>query len=103
MTYYKLETPEASYTFVPVPTNPDGVHVYAAEREELEILISSLELAGVAEGRYFEDLSVEEDFTAEIRGKNGYPLTNFVEMTWADLALFTSFELLNFAPGVKIG
>jgi hypothetical protein len=103
MTYYKFTTPEADYTFVPVPTNQDGVHVYAAEREELDILISSLELAGVAEGRYFEDLSVEEDFTAEVRGKNGYPLTNFVEMTWSDLALFTQFEILNFAPGVKVG
>lgn len=95
-THYKYSTHEADYTFVANPDNNDAVFVYASERSEIDMFIDSLELAGVADGRYFEDLEAEEDFTAEIRGKNGYPLTQFVEVNRIDLALFFQSEALHF-------
>lgn len=67
--------------------NPDAIIVRSSE-SNLEMLFSSLELAGVEEGRFFEDYEItpssDIDFEFEI------------ELTKADFCLFFNFEVLNY-------
>jgi hypothetical protein len=88
---YEFSTPEATYEFAVNPQNTDNVFVYAQYKEDLETVIDSLELAGVQEGRYFEDLLIEE---TELPEAEQY--IYFIEITRVDLALYLQFEVLNF-------
>lgn len=84
---YVLETSEGVYTYAPNPENPDNIIVRSTERL-MDILLSSLELAGVEDGRYFEDYEI---FQTE---EDSYEF--FLELTKVDFCLFFNFEVLNY-------
>jgi hypothetical protein len=88
---YEFSTPEANYEFAVNPNNTDNVFVYAQHKEDLETVLNSLELAGVQEGRYFEDLLIEDTENPPTAQR-----IHFIEITRADLALYLQFEVLNY-------
>lgn len=88
---YEFTTPEATYAFSVNPKNPNAVFVFAQHKQDLETVIDCLELSGVQDGRYFEDLTIEETVEPEAA-----QYIYFVEITRADLALYLQFEVLNF-------
>lgn len=84
---YSLETSEGIYMYSAHEENPDAL-VVRSTQSNLETLLSSLELAGVEEGRYFEDYEITptEDLDFEFQ----------IELTKADFCLFFNFEILNY-------
>jgi hypothetical protein len=88
---YTFSTPEATYLLSANPDNPDNVFIHAHRKEDLETVLDSLELAGVQDGRYFEDLEIEEEDQPD---PEYYPY--FIEVTRVDLVLFMQFEVLNY-------
>jgi hypothetical protein len=104
MTYnYTFQTPERGYDFVPVAK--DLVRVQSEDKESLEELLNTLELAGIAERgdketreqvmEHFQELEIEE-------GSNDYDTFYFVEMPKADLALYLQFEILNYMGAASV-
>lgn len=89
---YTFGTPEASYVLDANPLNPDNVFIRASHKADLETVIDSLEIAGVADGRYFEDLEIE--ISSENEEEESY--SYFLEISRTDLALFLQFEVLNY-------
>lgn len=85
---YSFETTEGVYQYSVSTTNPDNIIVTAPDRL-LIILLGSLELAGVEEGRFFEDYEIQEPF--DVDDEDG-----FLELTKADFCLFLNFEVLNY-------
>lgn len=88
---YTFGTPEFSYTFVPDLTVPNLVAVQSTNREALEIFIDTLALDNMADDDLHDKLVIEEDMTAD------EPFY-YVEITTSTLALFLSFEVLNYLP-----
>ena len=88
-TTYTFETPFHGFDFVPDPNSPDNVQIRAEFRDSLEEFLATLELAGVADDRNFEDLEIEE-------GSNSYDEFFFLDITKSDLALYLQFEVLNY-------
>jgi len=86
---YKFSTPDHDFVLVPDLTVPNLVAVQSEHREAVEEFLETLELAGVAEGESFENLTIEEDLTGQV------PFF-FTEVTTSTLALYTSFEFLNY-------
>jgi hypothetical protein len=96
MTNYEFQTPESLYVLIQHPTLSDSVYIKAAHSSDLETVKDNLELAGVQEGRYFEDLEIQEDSRSQTVDANGNRCAFFIELTKTDLALFLQFEVLNF-------
>jgi len=95
-TNYQLQTPESLYVLIQHPTLSESVNVYAANRSDLETLLDNLELAGVAEGRFHEDLEIVEDSLTDVVDNHGNQVPFLLELTKADLSLATTFEFMNF-------
>jgi len=86
---YTFQTPDHSYDFVPDPLDPESVIVKSEYKDSIEEFIGTLELAGVADGRDFSDITIRE-------GDNGWDVYPYIQIHKADLALFLQFEVLNY-------
>lgn len=86
---YKFSTPEHDYRIVPDPTLPNYLTVESVDREALEELLETLELAGVTEGESFDNLEIGEDM---YRSDPVY----YVDMSTSTYALYLQFEFLNY-------
>jgi hypothetical protein len=86
---YKFSTPEHDYVIVPDPTLPNWLTVESVDREALEELLSTLELAGVAEGETFPNLQIGEDM---YRSDPVY----YIDMSTSTFSLYLTFEMLNY-------
>lgn len=95
-TTYHYGTPEHDYVIEPDLTVPNLVTVQSTDREAIEEALDTIALAGVAEGENFDHLTIEEDMTAQ------EPFF-YVELSTATLALWWSFEALNFIGVAPIG
>ncbi len=89
MNTYKFSTPDHDYIIEPDLTVPKLVEVSSEHREAIEELLESIHLAGVAEGEDFSHLTIEEDMISP------YP-SFYVELSTSTLALWWSFEAVNF-------
>lgn len=92
---YVFQTPDHGYDFVPDLLAPDNVLVKSEFRDSLEELLETLQLAGVAEGKNFEDITIEEDFT-------DYGTQYYIEIDKGTLALYLQFEILNYFGGPSL-
>jgi len=92
---YNFGTPEHNYVIEPDPTVHNLVTVQSPDREAIEEVLDTIALAGVAEGENFDHLTIEEDMTAQ------EPYF-YVEISTATLALWWSFEALNFIGAVPV-
>lgn len=88
---YTFETSEGVYVYSAHFENPDAI-VVQSTRAALETMLSSLEMAGVEEGRYFEDYEIMPPELIHDHSDEEYSL----ELTKADLCLFLNFEVLNY-------
>jgi hypothetical protein len=95
-TNYTFQTPESLYVLIQHPTLSESVNIHAAHSSDLETVKDNLELAGRAEGRFLDDLEIQEDQLTDVVDNHGNQATFFLELTKADLALFLQFEVLNF-------
>lgn len=86
---YTYGTPEHSYVIEPDLTVPNLVTVQSRDREAIEEALDTIALAGVAEGENFDHITIEEDQTDQ----DPY---FYIEISTATLALWWSFESLNF-------
>ena len=96
MMNYTFSTPESSYVFVQHPTVSENVFVFAHRPSDLETVLDSLELSGMADDNRLEDLIIEEDPINDTKDKDDNFCNFFLELTKSDLAVFLSFEVQNF-------
>lgn len=89
---YFFTTSEGVFYYTPHLTNEDNILLFADTPELLNTLLSSLELAGVEEGRYFEDYEIIIDSDPQ----DSLTLIYYLEVTKADLCLIINFEILNY-------
>lgn len=89
MTTHKYSTPDHDYSIEATPGVPNTVTVQSVSREAVEEVLETIALAGVAEGENYDNLTIEEDMTAQ------EPVF-YVEISTSTLALWWSFEALNF-------
>lgn len=91
MTPLTFETTSGIYRYFPNPGNEDAL-IVTATYDLLDILLNSLEIAGVEEGRYFEDYEILPPATQHDHNDTEYR----IELTRADFCLFMNFEVLNY-------
>lgn len=86
---YRYATPEHRYVIEPDLTVPNLVTIQSTNREAIEEALDTIALAGVAEGETFDHITIEEDLTDQ----DPY---FYIEISTSTLALWWSFEALNF-------
>lgn len=87
-TDYTFSTPNFAYTLSPTPNGL--VNIECNFREGLEEVLNSLELAGVDTESDLSNLYIDED--SDVDGTTFY----FIELSHATLALYLTFEVLNY-------
>jgi hypothetical protein len=85
---YTFQTPDHGYDIIPNPLT-GTVTIKSEFRDALEELVGTIELAGVAEGKDFSDIVIEEEAT-------DYFFSHYIEIDLATLALYLQFEVLNY-------
>ena len=92
---YTWGTPEHDYIFIPNPLT-QTVKIKSEFRDAIEELLGTIELAGAAEGVELPNITIEEEASE-------YFFSHYIEIDTATLALYLSFEALNFmASGVEV-
>lgn len=92
---YIFKTPEHSYSIFPDPTVPNLAVIESTDREALEELLETLELAGVADNESFDHITIEEDMYQP------EPVF-YIEVSTSTLALFFQFEFLNYFGAARV-
>lgn len=92
---YNFGTPEHNYLIEPDLTVPNLVTVQSPDREAIEEALDTISLAGVSEGENFDHITIEEDMTAQ------EPYF-YIEISTSTLAIWWSFEALNFLGATPV-